>query len=589
MSGRRGSWVAVVLGLALLTVVPAGTTADGQARNADPGGADDVQDLLYFTEARPFVFRLHLTIDGQPHGTVWAKQILKVFTYLDRDGDGVLSKEEVAFAPAAQQMAQLFHGTPYATVAFNDASLFAEMDADGDHKVTPAEFLNYYRRSGAGPVQLVGAPVGINAGALTETLFKVLDTDKDGKLSKKELAAAEIVLHKYDQNDDEVVTAQELTQAVVLPVSTPGMMQAPPPRPLPLLESPFMLVAREEAPKRVTERLKAAKQVLARYDKDKNGKLSPAEIGLPRDVFDRYDADKDGEWSAVELLRWMIFEPDVETVVRLGRVSDKTAPLDLISAPASSDKPALVAHKAALNTVTVGMDDAQISLIRAGAAAGYGSLTENVYQAYQQQFQAIDKDNKGFITREQAGSGQNAALYGLFPIADRDGDGRLTEEELKAWVALATEAVGCAPTISVADNGRALFEMIDVNNDGRLTVRELRGAWARLAPYDHKDRGAISREEIPRQFQVSIAESGLDANALPQMQVQQAMAAPPTAAGRSERGPLWFRRMDVNGDGDVSPREFLGSLEDFRRIDADGDGLISLEEAEAFDARMRTK
>ncbi|HBI43016.1 MAG TPA: hypothetical protein DDY78_09195 [Planctomycetales bacterium] len=589
MSGRRGSWATAFVGLALLTAVPAGTTADGPARNADPGGADDVQDLLFFTEARPFVFRLHLTIDGQPHGLVWAKQILKVFTYLDRDGDGVLSKEEVAFAPAAQQMAQLFHGTPYATVAFNDASLFTEMDADGDHKVTPAEFLNYYRRSGAGPVQLVGAPAGIGANALTETLFKILDTNKDGKLSKKELAAAEIVLHKYDQNDDEVITAQELTQAVVLPVSGPGMMQAPPPRALPLLESPFLLVPREEAPKRVTERLKTAKQVLARYDKDKNGKLSPAEIGLPKDVFDRYDADKDGEWSAVELLRWMIFEPDVETVVRLGRVSDKDAPMDLIPARASSGEPSLVAHKAAFDAVTIGMDDAQISLIRAGGAAGYGSLTENVFQAYRQQFQAIDKDDKGYITREQAGGGQNAALYGLFPIADRDGDGRLTEQELRAWSALATEAVGSAPTISVADNGRALFEMIDVNNDGRLTVRELRGAWARLAPYDHNGRGAVSREEIPRQFQLSIMETGFDANAVPQMQVQQAMAATPTAPGRIERGPLWFRRMDVNGDGDVSPREFLGSLEDFRRIDADGDGLISLEEAEAFDARMRAK
>jgi Ca2+-binding EF-hand superfamily protein len=589
MSRRRGSWAAVVLGLTLLTVVPAATTADGPARNADPGGADDVQDLLYFAEARPFVFRLHLTIDGQPHGAVWAKQILKVFKYLDRDGDGVLSKEEVAFAPAAQQMAQLFHGTPYATTAFNSDSLFADMDADGDKKVTPAEFLNYYRRSGAGPVQLVAAPVDAGRNKLTETLFNVLDTDKDGKLSKKELAAAEIVLHKYDQNDDEVITAQELTQAVVLPVSGPGMMQALAPRALPPLESPFMLVPREEAPKRVTERLKAARLVLARYDKDKNGKLSPSEIGLPKDVFDRYDANKDGEWSAVELLRWMIFEPDVETVVRLGRISAKDAPLDILSARASSDKPALVAHKAALNTVTVGMNDAQISLIHAGGATGYGSLTENVYQAYQQQFQAIDKDGKGYITREQAGGGQNATLYGLFPIADRDGDGRLTEEELKAWVALATEAVGAAPTISVADNGRALFEMIDVNNDGRLTVRELRGAWARLAPFDHTGRGAITREEIPRQFQVSITESGLDANAVPQLQVQQAMMAPSMTPGRSERGPLWFRRMDVNGDGDVSPREFLGSLEDFRRIDSDGDGLISLEEAEAFDARMRTK
>ena len=55
------------------------------------------------------------------------------------------------------------------------------------------------------------------------------------------------------------------------------------------------------------------------------------------------------------------------------------------------------------------------------------------------------------------------------------------------------------------------------------------------------------------------------------------------------RGPLWFRKMDVNGDGDVSEREFLGSREDFRRIDLDGDGLISVEEAEKAEEWFRQK
>jgi Ca2+-binding EF-hand superfamily protein len=51
-------------------------------------------------------------------------------------------------------------------------------------------------------------------------------------------------------------------------------------------------------------------------------------------------------------------------------------------------------------------------------------------------------------------------------------------------------------------------------------------------------------------------------------------------------GPLWFQKMDRNGDGDISPREFLGTDEDFRKIDADGDGLISSAEAGRFAERL---
>jgi Ca2+-binding EF-hand superfamily protein len=587
----RPSLAAAAVGLALLALAPLTTPADPPPRPADPGGADDVLDVLYLADARPYVFRLHILIDGQPYTARWAERVLKVFAFLDRDGDGVLTKEEVALAPSPHQMAQMFHGVPYTTTAFNDGSLFAEMDTDGDRKVTQAEFLNYYRRGEGGPAQLVGAPGRANgANGLTERLFQILDADHDGKLSKEELANAEAALHKYDANDDEIITADELMQAptqVGVGLRFPVMQAQPPAAPMPLGDSPFLLVPREEAPKRITERLQTAKDLLARYDKDKDGKLSPAEIGVPKETFDRYDQDHDGGWNATELLRWMIFAPDVETVVHLGRLGDKDGVLDLVTPAGGAG--GLTLNKGAINALSIGMSDAQISLIRAPGGV-YGGLTEQVFQGYDQQFLAADKEDKRFLTRPQLVNGQATTLYQAFPIIDRDGDGRITEEEIREWVALATDGVGCVPTVSVADNGRALFELLDVNNDGRLTIRELRSAWKRLAPYDHGGHGAISPDEVPRQFQVSVLEAAADTSGVQQQfQMPVDMAQRPAGPPRIERGPLWFRKMDVNGDGDVSPREFLGSPEDFKRIDTDGDGLISAEEAEAFDAMMRAK
>src|SRR5262249_47809447 len=93
-------------------------------------------------------------------------------------------------------------------------------------KVTREKLASYYRSAGLAPFQLtnVAQPFsgvirltidGRMAGqtspeALTDKLFELLDTDKDARLSRKELADAPRVLAKLDRDDDEMVTAEEL-------------------------------------------------------------------------------------------------------------------------------------------------------------------------------------------------------------------------------------------------------------------------------------------------------------------------------------------------------------------------------------------
>jgi Ca2+-binding EF-hand superfamily protein len=549
---RRGLWLCAAAGLLAGWAV--------LADDAKP--AAEVQDLVVLADGRPVLVRLHVSIDGKPfravHQGAWDDYVNGLFAYLDADGDGKLSEAEASRMPPTLQPAD---GPSSVNVAFN----FRVVDANGDGKVTREELAEYQRQyaSGAFQVQTGGARVPSAAG-VNEALFRALDTDKDGKLSKEELAAAEEVLFKLDLDRDELLTPQEISPTAVAvanalgqPGSVPGM--ANPAR----AAAPVVFAVTQD-----DDRAALAAALVARY-RPSGGKFKREDLGLDRATFERLDADRDGALDTRELEKFTDRPADVELAVRLGKVESGKAPLEVIAgkelARLSPDRTLLLSAGATL--VELRVND------------GRPVVLPGSRQRVLDSFQAAVPKKLGYLTRKDAV--QNQFYPGQFALLDRDGDGKLTEKELLSYLDEVQErqakVVGSTPALLVSEKGTGLFDLLDRDRDGRLSLREVRSAPKLLERLGRE--GGLAKEDLPATYQVAIglgqasfsrtggAAFGL--RGLPLLTLDR---------GRSEL--VWFRKMDRNRDGDISPREWLGTAEDFRKLDADGDGLISPEEAE---------
>ena len=592
MKWRHHLGLLLAAGLSALAVLPLLQADEPNkpkepARPVDVSSLPEVQSLIFYTHKRPILMRMRLFVDDKPGNERWNEFQKKLFAYLDADGDGFLDKVEADRVLPAEVLVQLFAGNPN-LAGQPKAPPFEELDLNKDGKISPEELKAYYRRSGAGPVNVVTVPGQANtADQLTNALFAALDNNNDGKLTKEKLQAADKILLRFDDNDDELITPQELLATAIDPY-TPRRQ----PRGVPVKAEPTSLLLvpkdhpdEEEKGRLLVQRRALLKEVIANYDKDKNNKLSLEESGFPKALFEQLDREKTGELSDINLLRWLVALPDVECVVRLGQGDDKRKAIEAGDNNGRNDLKLLQTSPMSL---ALSFGGSEVSVIRGDVPRAARGL-RGPYSQFQQLFKQLDK-GKGVVTSKQLDNPQQpqfAVLRAIFNLAVRADPDALTEKELQAFLEVADASLGCQIGVTFTDNGQGLFEMLDTNGDGRLSIREMRNAWTRLSPY--ASEGIISRSELPRQYALVVGGStNLNGNVRQLVQpggrVQPAPRGPVT-----QRGPLWFRKMDVNGDGDVSEREFLGSIEDFRRINTSGDGLISVEEAEKADEWFRAK
>jgi Ca2+-binding EF-hand superfamily protein len=209
------------------------------------------------------------------------------------------------------------------------------------------------------------------------------------------------------------------------------------------------------------------------------------------------------------------------------------------------------------------------------------AVAEEARRTLEQRFKAADVNKDGYLEgKEQAAiNGPQSPFAGLAEVIDRDNDGKIYLKELLEFTTRQSEAARSRLVVTTADQGRAIFGILDLDRDRRLGAREVMRTVDRVMSWDSDGDGRVSADEIPYHFQVTIARGGL-------LGVTGEGAA--TAAARSmvkagfavtAVGPDWFQKMDRNHDGDISRREFLGPRDQFDRLDRDQDGLIDPDEA----------
>jgi Ca2+-binding EF-hand superfamily protein len=549
----------LVPGWLLALLVPA------LAAGATPTPADDVQDLLFLGGPHPVLIRLHVRVSDRPLHAAWRDAVGKFHAYLDADGDGLLKREE-AEGVDWTRLVRVFQGfRPNPT-----ASRLPGLDTGLQDGIVTVDELAEFLRAIRGPLLLQVQPPGQ---AEKDPTFVHLDTNGDGVLDRDEIGRAADVFRTLDQNDDEMISVAELTPFrnpfIAFSASSPDNRATP--------EPPVVLLGPNESRTRLVQRL------LKRFDtKGPEGpgkpdrRLSAEEIGLDPDDLTPFDGDGDGSLDGDELMQFLEQRgPAVELIVRLGPRPANQPAIEVLGEDAG--RSAALPRGARIRTsqgtrATLMLGDVWLELRFEDRSAEFASTRQLLLE----ECRRLDKDDDKALTAKEV---QNREpLQSLFPFIDRNRDGKFDEKELGAALDVLDQLAKGHSALEVADRGSSLFKSLDASGEGRLSRRELRSTGEVLASFDRDGDRKLSAGEIPHRFEGSISQGPFAT----QSRNRGGNRAPaPSQAGPAANGPTWFRKMDRNHDGDLSPREFLGPTAEFQRLDADGDGLIDAREANA--------
>jgi Ca2+-binding EF-hand superfamily protein len=523
-----------------------------------PAASASIREAVYFDGANPIRIRFRVALAGRSVDEVWTAAVNQLFQFLDRDGDGTLcSAEWAAVAPRRARDAAL--------VPDGGAALLQLNFGQRDPAVTRHAFAAAVRSAGYGPIEFLYATGRTDSAKLSSALFRHLDADGDGKLSVEEVKMARERLAPLDANEDEFISADELLGRSARPAGA-------------RLVNPAASRRLEESSIGSTDLTfldadveRAVQQILSARGGSRATSLNRRQFGADQATFATLDVDGNGLLDATELAAWLRRPPDVDLALTFATGRPTLAHVN----PAKT-----VAFRSEPDGSIVGGTAATTFRFDPPAEVAAQTAWQTATARLREQFKQLAKA-KGTVDRAEVE--KQPALLPLFELADRGAKGKVSEADVEASLAAVASLAACRVEIRFLDQGNGLFELLDKNGDGQLSPRELVEAPAVLKPFADRN-GCVAPANLKRRFVVRAMLAAIPAVVAPTTDV-------PVAEGRATLTsvPAWFAKMDRNGDGEVSLREFLGPLELFRKLDRNGDGLISAEEARAADSPPTAK
>lgn len=502
----------------------------------------EVRDVILMLDTGPLHLRLNMSIARQSPAEARKASIERLLKTLDSNGDGKLSREEAQRSPLFREKqrpgAEQFIKSLGADLSVSRRDVEQRIERFGGETVV-------YRQNAS------------TSQSDTE-VFKMLDADNNGVVDANEMFDAVDRLLAKDGDDDECVTLDEFAP---LPAVTPGLagVITPPPSTTPVTEL-----------MRDTHQTLLPAQMLLKYDKDRNRKLSVEELAWSRERVAACDRDGDGQLNLKELGGLQKSPVDVELSIDVVRAAGESM-LRLVSSagPRTDDDRFPDLATISLPTAIVTFSTREVDPYEASLAIALRTFNE------------LDADANGYLDRDESMLRERFGR-GLFDQVDADGDGKIFGEEMKEFIRARGEPVATTCQVTVFDDGAGFFSALDTNGDRRISMREMRYADKTLSKMQRDQKPGLGEQEPARRYRIEFVRGVFnpfgtpDRLTNPQMPQTAVVTAKPRPVG-----PIWFQRWDRNNDGDITWREFLGPRDAFQQLDADRDDLIDPKEAEA--------